>query len=394
MSWIPDPSTRLPLTANTFTYNILPPILLYYATAILVLLPRTLAIRIALWPLTLYAAFRASTTVDLAKGYPDEEYLVFMNHGLVLAMSVLVMLASIWTFESNPYTRTHPTGNVFLDAFDLSFNLRGIGWSWSQGLRVAKETKDTSSLPSFLLSTFFAFLFHFFLFDAFLVIVQSFQGLDSPYGASIFDHTLPPLQRYTRSSLICFFSGLVIYHAIVLIQQLVAFLSLLLLPNGPNNNPTTWPPLFLAPWFTTSLNEFWSTRWHQLFRNIFIAFGGAPFYAILGKFGAVFGAFLSSGILHWLGLWGMGRGTEFLRVAGYFLMMGAGTVLEFVFKLATGKRVGGFLGWMWSMLWILGWGNMLCDAWLVRGLAGSKFMPDAWRPALTLFKLIRSYVDM
>jgi len=93
-----------------------------------------------------------------------------------------------------------------------------------------------------------------------------------------------------------------------------------------------------------------------------------------------------------LGLWGMGRGTDFLRVAGFFLMMGVGTVLEFAFKSVTGKRVGGFFGWMWSMLWILGWGNMLVDAWLVRGLAGSRFMPDKWRPAVNLLSAVRGYL--
>ncbi|KAH9030382.1 hypothetical protein EDB84DRAFT_211442 [Lactarius hengduanensis] len=37
------------------------------------------------------------------------------------------------------------------------------------------------------------------------------------------------------------------------------------------------------PWLSTSLHEFWSYRWHQLFRHIFVTFGARPGGALLGQ---------------------------------------------------------------------------------------------------------------
>jgi len=300
------------------------------------------------------------------------------------------MLSSIWTFRSKPYHRIGKAGNLFIDAFDLTANLRGIGWSWSTGLKIPKETRDTSCLPSFLLSNFYSLLVHLVLGDSFLLSVQSFDGIINSPNATIFDSSLPPIQRYLRSCLITFLTGLGIYHSIALYYTVTTMVSLIFLPEGPRNNPSQWPPLFDSPWFSTSVSEFWSMRWHQLFRNIFVKFGGVPFYILFGRVGAVFGAFLVSGILHSVGLWGMGRGTDPIRVIGFFLMMAVGIVLESLFKHFTNRKVGGIVGWMWSAFWIIGWGNLLVEAWLRKGLPSSVFLPDQWRPSLRLLALAKA----
>ncbi|PPQ91017.1 hypothetical protein CVT25_013942 [Psilocybe cyanescens] len=385
MTWIPDLSTRQSLTLHTFTYEILPPILLYYATAVLVLLPRTYPIRLALLPITLYTAFRATTQIDLAKGLPEEQSLAYFNQGLVLGMLTLAIRVTIWTFQLEPYKRFKSSGSVALDALDLFFGLRGIGWSWSTGLKVTKDHRNTAHTPSFLLSTFFSLIINYSLFDFTLLAVQSFGSLSSPTGASIFDPSLAPIPRYLRSSFITFIAGLVVYHSIQMLYFFITLFSILLL----RHTPEQWPPIFDQPWFTTSLNQFWSSRWHQLFRHNFIAFGGYPGFFLAGRFGAVGGAFLVSGLLHYWGLWGMGRGTDFYSVAGFFLVMGVGTTLEYAFKTATGRRVRGFWGWLWSILWILGWGNMLVEAWLIRGLAGSAFQPQNTRPSIMIVNFVQ-----
>ncbi|KAH9481575.1 hypothetical protein JR316_0006102 [Psilocybe cubensis] len=383
-AWIPDPASRQPLTVHTFTQDILPPILFYYLTGLLVLIPRTYPIRLALLPITLYTTFKASTQIDLAKGYAEEPSLVYMNQGLLLAMITLGIRATIWTFQLEPYKRAKSNG-LILDSFDLFFSLRGIGWSWSTGLKVTKDSRNTAHPPSFILSSLLSLLFHYHLFDFLLFSVQSFGDLSNPLGASIFDPALPAPLRYLRSSFICFLAGLAVYHAIQLLYYTATLIGLVLLRQSPDQ----WPPLFDAPWFTTSLNLFWSLRWHQLFRHNFIAFGGYPGYILFGRLGGVAGAFLVSGLLHYWGLWGMGRGTDFYGAAGFFLMMGVGTVLEFAFKSVTGRKVRGFWGWMWSMLWVLGWGNILVEAWLVRGLAASKFQPQHTRPSLMVAELVK-----
>jgi hypothetical protein len=63
-----------------------------------------------------------------------------------------------------------------------------------------------------------------------------------------------------------------------------------------------------------------------------------------------------------LGMWGVGRGTEFRTAGGFFLLMGIRVALEHGFKGLTGRRVGGIWGWAWTMGWTLGWGTLMIDA--------------------------------
>ena len=309
-------------------------------------------------------------------------------------MITLCMRATIWTFQQQPYQRrkrgnrrdpeSSSLSDLFFDTMDLMFNLRGIHWSWSQGLRLPVETRNVESTPSFLLSTLGRFILDLVLFDFSHYSVQYLGGpttIGSPVGGSVFDVSLPPLARYTRSSAIVLLSGFTVCFAIDLLYQIITLFSVAIL----QQSPTECPPLFDKPWMSTSLNAFWALRWHQFFRDCFINFGGKPLAYLTGKAGGVIGAFLTSGIIHDFGLWGMGRGSDFQRVGGFFLMMGAGVILEHGWKTATGHRVGGFAGWVWTIGWTLFWAHMLVDAWALRGLVGSQFMPDKWRPSTMVF---------
>ncbi|CAA7265531.1 unnamed protein product [Cyclocybe aegerita] len=397
MSWlselVPEPTSRHALSFRAFTHELLPPILSYYVAAILVLLPHTFAIRLALLPITLWSAFHGATQLHLVAGYVHEERLVYLNQGLLLTFTTLAMRACIWTFRPEPYERPkrspqHPsapssTGTLLLDALDLAFNLRGIGWTWSQGLRLPQERRPVESKLSFLLTTLASFLAHAAVFDILHYVVQSFDPttIGSPMGGTIFDSSLPPHLRYARSSVITFLGGLCVYTAINVVYHFFTLVAVGFL----GSSPSQWPPTFDKPWLSTSLNQLWTARWHQLFRDNFICFGGKPLHLLIGKVGGVIGAFLASGILHDFGLWGMGRGNDFRRVVGFFLMNGVGVMLERAWKMMTGKHVAGFLGWVWTMAWIIGWGNMLLEAWCIRGLVGSMFLPDNWRPSTLLF---------
>ncbi|KAF8962734.1 hypothetical protein BDZ97DRAFT_1905135 [Flammula alnicola] len=353
--------TRKPLSWNTFSREVLPPLLCYYATAVLVLAPHTFPIRLALLPISLWGAFRVSTHIDLVAGYADHDRLIYLNQGLVLVTTVLSIRACVWTFKQHPYRRHKPHSSKYIDALDLCCNLRGIGWSWSHGLKIPIETRNTSSLSSFLLSTCVSFLIHFFLFDLFHFAVQAFgpDSIGSAAGGSIYDTSLPPVYMYLR----CFS-----------ISFLLA-------------------PLFDQPWYATSVVNFWA-RWHQLFRDIFIESGGRPVGYLTGRTGGFLGTFFVSGIMHYLGLWGMGRGSDFLAVVGYFMMMGVGVVLEFKFKAVTGHRMKGAFGWAWANLWISSWGIMLIEAWCIRGLVGSKFFPDGWRPAVVILEGLQRWLNI
>jgi len=64
-----------PLTLRSFFHVLLPPLLCYYITALLVLIPRTLVLRIALLPFTLSMAFRGAMQLDLSFGHDRLAYL-------------------------------------------------------------------------------------------------------------------------------------------------------------------------------------------------------------------------------------------------------------------------------------------------------------------------------
>jgi hypothetical protein len=97
------------------------------------------------------------------------------------------------------------------------------------------------------------------------------------------------------------------------------------------------------------------------------------------------GAFLWSAVLHDWGLWGTGRGTDFWGVGGFFLMMGVGCIVETLFKKTTGLKVDGWAGWLWTMSWVVGWGNILIDAYARKGILGNTFMPKEYMPSQILF---------
>ncbi|KDR68852.1 hypothetical protein GALMADRAFT_78019, partial [Galerina marginata CBS 339.88] len=400
---IPDPSTRRPLNWHTLTRDCLPPVVLCYVTALLVITPRTLFIRLTLLPITLYAVFHCATQVNLPKGCPYEESLVYLNQILVFGMITLGIRALIWTFQLEPYHRLQ-SYNPFADAFDLVFNLRGIGWSWSSGLKVPIETRNTSSKFAFILDTVRSCLVSCFFIDFLLLALQSFSlpppmipnpknithTFASPTGGSIFDPTLPLHIRYLRSSLISCLFALFVYHILNALYLLPSLPALVLL----SHTPAEWPPLFHTPWSATSLTELWVSRWHQLFRHLFIATGGAPLFSLFGRAAAVLGVFFSSGLLHCFGLWGMGRGTDFSRVAGFFIMMGVGILAEHAYRALTGRRVGGVSGWIWSALWLLLWGNRVVDAYLTRGLIGSTYFPHELRPSTLLLGLAKRWLHI
>ena len=56
--------------------------------------------------------------------------------------------------------------------------------------------------------------------------------------------------------------------------------------------------------------DFWISLWHQFFRQVFVVLGTRP--------GALLGVFVMSAVIHNLGIWGLGRGTEICTV-GFFI---------------------------------------------------------------------------
>lgn len=269
------------------------------------------------------------------------------------------------------------------DTFDLATNLRGHGWSWSRGLQVPPETRPTHSRGIFLLVTLLNLIKFVLIADHLHWVVQWFAPatIGAPSGGTIHDPSLPLIHNFLRSTLISFLTGLLICSSIQAVYELLTVIGVGVF----QQHPLQWPPMFDSPWLATSLTEFWAKRWHQMFRDVFIATGGKPLSLLIGRAGGVIGAFFISGVLHDFGLWGMGRGAEFSTVGGYFLLQSLGILLEHTWKHFTGVRVGGILGRVWTHCWVVLWGSLIIDAWCRKGLGASIFHQDRFRPSfLTL----------
>ena len=263
---------------------------------------------------------------------------------------------------------------VLLDAFDLLCNLRGIGWSWSQK---SSPRWRTAPPPQPIPFVFAYLIFSATAFDASRYLIQRVSPAVSsnPSGGSIFDPNLDFFPRYAWAAFAGICGGAWTYSLIEMLYRIGEMVGRVVL----RQPASYWPPISHRPWLSTSVHEYWSFRWHQLFRHLFIVFGARPGGALLGRPGALIGAFAVSSVFHHVAVWGMGYGSEFGTVGGFFLLMGLGVAMEVAFKAATGMRVRGFYGWVWTMLWTTMWGTMMIDAWARHGLLAGEFFPDRLR---------------
>ena len=59
------PTTKAPINVATFVSYVLPPLLFYFAMAVLAITPQTRALRVAFWPVVALLALRAAFSVDM-----------------------------------------------------------------------------------------------------------------------------------------------------------------------------------------------------------------------------------------------------------------------------------------------------------------------------------------
>ncbi|OAX39692.1 hypothetical protein K503DRAFT_791816 [Rhizopogon vinicolor AM-OR11-026] len=377
-------TSRAPLTTENFVSNIVPPVICYFTTAFLVLLPRTQPIRVALWPITAFLAFRAAGALDMS-----------------LSMFIIAIRTLQWTIQTKPFIRLYqatrpvdqrsstdaPKRNIVLDALDLACTLRGCGWDWSRGLYIPRETRPTSSRFAFAITTLISSLAHAFFCGALHSAVQSFgpDTLGSVDGGTIFDDSLPPHLRYFRSSIISTLGVFSVYSVLRAADELLVVICVLILRHHPNQ----CPPSFDSPWCATSLGDFWGRRWHQWFRHVFIFIGGRPLSLLFGRAAGVIGAFLASGIFHHVAVLSLDRPCEMWRMLLPFGMMGVGVVLE---RTVAGKNVGGWTGWVWTMFWMILWGNVIIDGWARAGMLGGSSILDSATPVRQpIERLVRTF---
>ncbi|KAG8216341.1 hypothetical protein J3R82DRAFT_6417 [Butyriboletus roseoflavus] len=377
-----DANKQSSINAATFVSYILPPIILYFVMAVLVVTPQTRVFRMACWPLVVLLALRAtfSMDMDMALGHFERKY----HNDLANPMLMIVTRSLYWVFPKEPLVRKirpkNSTPSTLMDALDLAVTERGYGWDWSRRMYFPPETRPSNRTGFVLYATLSAAL-HALICGTMRMAVRSFYpaGLGSISGGSIFDETLPFHLRYFRSSIITIICSLATYSLLQMAYDVCTVLGILIL----GQDPAQWPPGFDAPWRSTSLAEFWGRRWHQWLRHTLLDMGGYPLSFIFGRTGLVIGTFLASGVCHQIGLSTVDTTSGPWVLVG-FGMMAPGMFAEDAFKQLTGRKVCGLAGWIWTMSWILLWGNVIMDGFVRAGLFDARSFIDGVPPLRTL----------
>jgi hypothetical protein len=236
------------------------------------------------------------------------------------------------------------------EAVELCTSMRGIGWEFGIGTYIPKHKRPLDRLP-FIRATIRSFVWNFLVVDFLEWLIKLFPGVGDPRGGSIFYPQLPPLQRYAVSTAIHIISGSCLLAGFGMCYDLITLICVIFLYDPPHS----WPPVTDNPWGSGSLHHLWSRRWHQLLRRTFIVLGGFPGKYIAGNIGAVLGIFIASGLYHECASYAMGRGFDY-RVPVFFAVQGPLLVLEKVWKMTTGRRVGGWPGrlWVYFVIFVLG----------------------------------------
>ncbi|KAH9030384.1 hypothetical protein EDB84DRAFT_1669690 [Lactarius hengduanensis] len=344
--FLPDLSLR-----QSSAVALIPLSLTYYALGVLAILPNTFLFRLLLQPVSLWQAWGCITNIDFSawlaqsRGLQNSDSLAIWNSSfMVRLLFTIVFLSFEWTFIIK----------VPIRKYELTTD--------QDAPTRSKKPLSISSIT---------------MFDASRYRIQLVCPAvsSSPSGGSIFDPNLSLLPRIASAVFAGICGGIWTYLLVETMYHMAALIGRLVC-RQPGSH---WPPISHRPWLSTSLHEFWSYRWHQLPRHIFVTFGARPGGALLGQPGALMGAFAVSAVLHHFAMWGIGNGSEFSTVG---------------FKKVMGMRVGGFFGWLWTTLWVIGWGIFLIDTWARHGMLASEIFPTGLRPGKPLVDGVISLLNI
>jgi len=153
-------------------------------------------------------------------------------------------------------------------------------------------------------------------------------------------------------------------------------------------SPSSWPVLFGRPWRAESLHDVWAKEWHQLSRRTFLVPLGYSLRALFGTPGMMFGAFLASGLYHNLMLIGDGQPGLDIPTVSFFVLQAVGVTLERLARQITGRKVGGWLGNVWVIAFLLVTVQPFARVWLDRGYLETSPIPAQW----SVMERIKAYV--
>ncbi|RIB30168.1 membrane bound O-acyl transferase family-domain-containing protein [Gigaspora rosea] len=176
------------------------------------------------------------------------------------------------------------------------------------------------------------------------------------------------LPRY-QFLLFGFFCKIIMYLVMEIGNRFLIFFAALIFCGGEYDR-NEWHLFFKNPWMSTSLKDFWSIRWHQLFREIFVLFAYNPLERLINnkikpllgkdyqKIGIMLekiiptiGVFFISGIMHeyivYTSMYQFWKPGEQLL---FFILQPVGMFFEkLIFSFLTLPK---WLGWLWTLMYL------------------------------------------
>ncbi|TIB31637.1 hypothetical protein E3P86_03288 [Wallemia ichthyophaga] len=264
--------------------------------------------------------------------------------------------------------------------FDLLTNLRGVGWAWGYTWDI-RDIRGISQ-AHFLRHTLTDIVKHHFI-STFSValLAHAMDNNDILFTQSIF------LSDVAQTLLLgaAAWSGLSLGYSLV--SLLVYTYSRI---THSHFDPLRWPPLLNDPLKMHSVRDFWSNRWHSLFKRQFLLCGYTPVVKVcrwvgirddMARLLGVQGAFLVSALMH---EWSIRNALNHsihpatLPSIAFFQASAAAVALETTIQHLSGRRVGGALGALWAWSFLLLTGIPMMRHWLHGGTLGYVVPPQLW----------------
>ncbi|OSD01670.1 hypothetical protein PYCCODRAFT_1452719 [Trametes coccinea BRFM310] len=254
------------------------------------------------------------------------------------------------------------------DALEVGLTMRGVGWDFGKYTPIPRSSRPAER-HAYVGAVVRDLIRNILLIDILDTVTKQVPGV-TPTGGSIFLQELPPIERYALSTALHIAHGVTIYAGVCIVYDVTSLVGVILF----HQSPSLWPPISGHLLEARSLHDFWVKTWHQAFRYTFLTLGGFAGQWLAGGIGMVFGCFAASAMFHEFGLLVAGKEPD-MRVFIFFLLQAVGIALEKAFASLTGRRVGGWLGFLWTAIFVLGFGQICTDAWFSRGVGGAISIP-------------------
>lgn len=276
----------------------------------------------------------------------------------------------------------------------------GHSWDWAPKF-VASYTPGTKSRTAWFARSFGLLAFYYVVSDVFDTINHSREW--SPFDQHPVTMLLMPQQLLFSFSLcVCTLLGI----AIPITIYSIIFVAL-------GSSPASWAPMFDHPFAATSLQDFWTRRWHHIFRRVFDRMV-LPFMVLLPKstppsvrrvvraviifgFSASFHLVLVERMLTTptnatsltKNLHGDGKARPVWAFIDsstlqFFLYQPVGLFIERIILTPVANRFPGssriFIHRMWVWVWLLWTGRFWADAWVRGGMWAEDEGYVGWSP--------------